>query len=117
VTETSNVFLRWARLEQEAKTAPRSEAASTGIETVVPLDGPDAAKNELFDAARLPSIVAITADTDIIAFLQSDIPAELTRVALRRAWMCAIRPFANSSASRKINGTLTTQTGSPGSGR
>jgi Protein of unknown function (DUF3306) len=86
VTETSNVFLRWARLKQQAKTAPRSESATTDIDSAAPQAGPDAAKNEPVGPASLPSIDAITADTDIIAFLQSGVPAELTRAALRRAW-------------------------------
>jgi hypothetical protein len=86
VTETSNVFLRWARLKQQAKTAPRSESATTDIDSAAPQAGPDAAKNEPVGPASLPSIDAITADTDIIAFLQSRVPAELTRAALRRAW-------------------------------
>ena len=86
MTETSNVFLRWARLKQQAKTAPRSESATTDIDSAAPQAGPDAAKNEPVGPASLPSIDAITADTDIIAFLQSRVPAELTRAALRRAW-------------------------------
>jgi len=86
VTETSNVFLRWARLKQQAKTAPRSESATTDIDSAAPQAGPDAAKNEPVGPASLPSIDAITADTDIIAFLQTGVPAELTRAALRRAW-------------------------------
>jgi Protein of unknown function (DUF3306) len=95
VTETSNVFLRWARLKQQAKTAPRSESATTDIDSAAPQAGPDAAKNESVGLASLPSIDAITADTDIIAFLQSGVPAELTRAALRRAWTSdpAIRDF------------------------
>ena len=52
-------------------------------------------KNEPVGPASLPSIDAITADTDIIAFLQSGVPAELTRAALRGAWTSdpAIRDF------------------------
>jgi hypothetical protein len=43
----------------------------------------------------LPSIDSITADTDIVAFLKSGVPTELTRAALRRAWTSdpAIRDF------------------------
>jgi uncharacterized protein DUF3306 len=50
---------------------------------------------EPFDLATLPSIDSITADTDIVAFLKSDVPTELTRAALRRAWTSdpAIRNF------------------------
>jgi hypothetical protein len=58
VTETSNVFLRWARLKREVKEAPSSEAASTGIEAAAPRAGPDAPKHEPFDAASLPSVDA-----------------------------------------------------------
>jgi transcriptional regulator of acetoin/glycerol metabolism len=44
VTETSNVFLRWARLKQQAKTAPRSESATTDIDSATLQAGPE--KNE-----------------------------------------------------------------------
>jgi len=95
VAETRNVFLRWARLKQEAKKVPGSEVASTGIESAIPQAEADAAEHQPFDSARLPSIDTITADTDIVAFLQSSVPAELTRAALRRAWTSdpAIRDF------------------------
>jgi hypothetical protein len=95
VTETSNVFLRWARLKREAKKVPGSEAASTGIESAAPQAEADAAEHQPFDSAGLPSIDTITVDIDIAAFLQSGVPAELTRAALRRAWMSdpAIRDF------------------------
>jgi len=48
-----------------------------------------------FDLASLPSVEAINADTDIRGFLQSCVPAELSRAALRRAWANdpAIRDF------------------------
>lgn len=40
-----------------------------------------------FDLADLPSIESITAATDIRSFLQSAVPVELARAALRRAWV------------------------------
>jgi hypothetical protein len=46
---------------------------------------------QTFDPARLPPIKTITATNDIHSFLQSAVPAELTRTALRRAW--ATDPF------------------------
>jgi hypothetical protein len=48
-----------------------------------------------FDLARLPPIESIDASTDIRAFLAPGVPAELTRAALRRAWLSdpAIRDF------------------------
>jgi hypothetical protein len=95
VTETRNVFPRWVRLKQKAKKLPGSEAASMGIESAAPQAEADAAEHQPFDPASLPSIDTIAADTDIVAFLQSGVPAELTRAALRRAWTSdpAIRDF------------------------
>jgi Protein of unknown function (DUF3306) len=51
--------------------------------------------DEPFDPASLPSIETITVNTDIRGFLQSRVPVELTRAALRRAWASdpAIRDF------------------------
>jgi Protein of unknown function (DUF3306) len=95
VTETRNVFPRWVRLKQKAKKLPGSEAASMGIESAAPQAEADAAEHQPFDPASLPSIDTIAADTEIVAFLQSGVPAELTRAALRRAWTSdpAIRDF------------------------
>jgi len=82
VTAPENFISRWARLKQ------RNEAA-------VAQPRPDAAAEEPFDLASLPSIESIVANTDISGFLQSRVPAELTRAALRQAWTSdpAIRDF------------------------
>jgi uncharacterized protein DUF3306 len=82
VTASENFISRWARLKQ------RNEAA-------VAQPRPDAAAEEPFDLASLPSIESIVANTDISGFLQSRVPAELTRAALRQAWSSdpAIRDF------------------------
>ncbi len=96
MTERGNVFLRWVRLKHEAKTtAQQAEAVSTSVEAVAEQPGINAAMQEPFDPASLPSIDSITADTDIVAFLKSGVPTELTRAALRRAWTSdpAIRDF------------------------
>jgi hypothetical protein len=82
VTASENFISRWARLKQRnvaALAQPR----------------PDAAAEEPFDLASLPSIESIVANTDISGFLQSRVPAELTRAALRQAWSSdpAIRDF------------------------
>lgn len=52
-----------------------------------------------FDPARLPPIGSIGAGSDIRAFLAADVPADLTRAALRRAWSAdpAIRDFVGLS--------------------
>src|SRR4029077_6384214 len=46
----------------------------------------DAQDNQPFDPAQLPPLDSIGADTNIAAFLRRDVPPELTRAALRRAW-------------------------------
>ena len=96
MTEKGNVFLRWVRLKHEAKTtAQQAEAVSIDVEAATVHPGINAAVQEPFDPASLPSIGSITADTDIVAFLKSGVPTELTRAALRQAWTSdpAIRDF------------------------
>jgi hypothetical protein len=48
-----------------------------------------------FDPASLPPIESIDAGSDVSAFLRPGVPADLTRAALRRAWVTdpAIRDF------------------------
>jgi Protein of unknown function (DUF3306) len=52
-----------------------------------------------FDVTALPSLDSIDAQTDITAFLQIGVPAELLLAALRRAWTAdpAIRDFKELS--------------------
>jgi len=90
----TNVFVRWARLKQASK-SQNAELAPADKEQAAE---PSVANDETdrpFDLASLPSIESITAHTDIAAFLQTGVPAELTRLALRRAWATdpAIRDF------------------------
>ena len=56
-----------------------------------------------FDVTNLPPIESIGADSDIRPFLQPGIPQELTRAALRRAWVTdpAIRNFIGLSANSR----------------
>jgi hypothetical protein len=92
VTERGNVFLRWVRLKH---TAQQAEAVSTDVEAATEQPEIDAATQEAFDPASLPSIDSFTADTNMVAFMKSGVPTELTRAALRRAWTSdpAIRDF------------------------
>jgi hypothetical protein len=46
----------------------------------------DAPENPPFDIAQLPPVDSIGAETDISGFLRKEVPPELTRAALRRAW-------------------------------
>lgn len=103
---TDNFILRWARLKLASDAGHKAdpsghkplESAETivaGAEAAATLSRIDAAAVEPFDLASLPSIQAIAADTDVRGFLQSGVPAELTRAALRRVWTSdpAIRDF------------------------
>jgi hypothetical protein len=100
MTAPENFVSRWARLKSGSNTefveyGPQQEVvASVGTETPS-VQQPNAVADEPFDPASLPSIETITVDTDVRGFLQSRVPAALTRAALRQAWASdpAIRDF------------------------
>ncbi|WP_027557008.1 DUF3306 domain-containing protein [Bradyrhizobium sp. Cp5.3] len=86
---------RWSRRKQEARANATQPAPAThdDMQTAPP---PVAKDDEAeFDISSLPSIDSITSATDIKAFLRKGIPQDLTRAALRRAWIAdpAIRDF------------------------
>jgi hypothetical protein len=105
MTTPENFVSRWARLKRNSATQHGTEhlgdplaaveVPAGNVEATIaqPLAG--AAADELFDPASLPSIEAITVNTDISGFLQARVPVELTRAALRQAWASdpAIRDF------------------------
>jgi hypothetical protein len=70
--------------------AERSDGDNRALPSVVPnsVEPP-------FDPLSVPPIESITADTDIRGFLAPGVPPELTRTALRRAWVAdpKIRDF------------------------
>jgi len=76
-----------ARQDAHAEHEPH-DANGTVENGVVAKEGKDghAQDTQPFDVARLPPLDSIGADTDIAAFLHRDVPPELTRAALRRAW-------------------------------
>jgi len=92
---TEEEFLaRWSRRKRESQPhAPLAETARPAGGAPVPSlaaeDEPEV------DLGSLPSIDAITAGTNITAFLRKGIPQELMHAALRRAWTTdpAIRDF------------------------
>jgi hypothetical protein len=106
MAESDNFISRWARLKRASETGhetnPSEDRPLSSPETIVANAEAtaaqpriDAVADEPFDLASLPSIESITAETDIRGFLQSRVPAELTRAALRQAWASdpAIRDF------------------------
>jgi len=66
MSESDTFITRWLRLKQEAATATPS--------------------TEPLDLAKLPPIESLTSESDLSVFLQSGVPADMLRAALRRAW-------------------------------
>jgi hypothetical protein len=102
MTAPENFVSRWARLKSESDAEPKTELVGSGsrpeasADTETPsVQQQDEVVDEPFDPASLPSIETITVDTDIRGFLQSRVPAALTRAALRQVWASdpAIRDF------------------------
>src|SRR5262249_26484838 len=100
VSEPENFLSRWARLKHEAAEEPERAAPDAAADETR-ADAPAGEAEALpvaepaFDISKLPPIESITATTDIRAFLGPGVPPELTRAALRRAWVAdpSIRDF------------------------
>ena len=96
MTAPENFVSRWAGLKSESEAEPGQEEVVASVATETPsVKRQDEMLDEPVDPANLPSIETITVDTDIRGFLQSRVPAALTRAALRQAWASdpAIRDF------------------------
>jgi hypothetical protein len=96
MSESENFAARWSRLKGQSGSEQATEPVELPVEAHD--DEPIAVEAQSqpdFDPASLPSIDSITIGKDIRAFLQSGVPAELTRAALRRAWTSdpSIRDF------------------------
>jgi TorA maturation chaperone TorD len=106
MTRSENVVSRWSRMKQQST---RPDAPDDLPSQSKPLDAEAGDLNRAtaaapatdppalpaFDLASLPPLQSITAGTDIRSFLASNVPLELTKAALRRAWVTdpAIRDF------------------------
>lgn len=91
---TEEEFLaRWSRRKRASKSDAPAETAKPAGEASAP--SPAAEAEPDVDLGSLPSIDAITAATDVTAFLRKGVPQELMHMALRRAWSAdpAIRDF------------------------
>ncbi|MBR0907852.1 DUF3306 domain-containing protein [Bradyrhizobium liaoningense] len=77
---------------KQASIAPKHAVPEIAVSSKIP--DPISAVKPL-EASSLPPIESITADSNVTAFLREDVPAELTRAALRRAWTIdpSIRDF------------------------
>jgi len=92
---------RWSRRKRAAAESAagelrrddsdKDESAQANIPAAAPLDS----LPPVFDPASLPPIESINALSDIRAFLAPGVPIELSRAALRRAWVTdpTIRDF------------------------
>src|SRR3954465_5853304 len=96
-TMTEEDFLaRWSRRKRSSAEGAKDVAESAPISPEALRDPATVIESEpVFDPATLPPIDSISAVTDISAFLQKGVPAELTRAALRRVLTAdpAIRDF------------------------
>jgi len=107
MSDSKNFLARWSSRKLASRTAPALDEAHDQQQ---PRDETDVVEsraiaenakdaetpvNRSFDPAQLPPLDSIGRDTDITAFLHRDVPPELTRAALRRAWTSdpAIKDF------------------------
>lgn len=112
MSEPENFIARWSRRKREAGQAAEATKPSAAPDAAADnarahedqRDANDAAAARssagkpppsAFDPVKLPPIETITAESDIRAFLAPGVPPELTRAALRRAWVAdpKIRDF------------------------
>ncbi len=93
--EVEKFVSRWSRRKRASSLKgglPQDAASSVAATSNSSNTGDEAAASQdnaapTFDLATLPSIESITAATDIRSFLQSAVPVELARAALRQAWV------------------------------
>ena len=99
MSEQEPFLARWARRKREVAKEEAPEALAPDAAQQSDAANADKPPSEpeppAFDPATLPSIDSINALSDVRAFLQKGVPADLTRAALRRVWTAdpAIRDF------------------------
>jgi Protein of unknown function (DUF3306) len=77
-----------ARADKHPEEPPREapNAVDNGATIAGTPNDPVAPEDHAADRAPLPPLDSIGADSSVAAFLRPDVPVELTRAALRRAW-------------------------------
>jgi hypothetical protein len=100
VSEPESFVSRWARLKRETAQAPEQNQSlpdaapeqTPAPQAVAP--GAESAEPAV-DLSALPPLESITGATDIRGYLAPGVPSDLTRAALRRAWVAdpTIRDF------------------------
>jgi hypothetical protein len=104
MSDDESFLARWSRRKRGTKPAAGDDVQSAGTaEPAAPPPAADAGAlpeaEAPIDPASLPPIDSIGAESDVRAFLEAGVPADLTRAALRRAWSTdpAIRDFIGLS--------------------
>jgi hypothetical protein len=96
-----NFFARWSRRKRGAVAETIAQPKPEKCDDALVPESTTASLTQAspFDAADLPAIDSIGAGSDIRAFLEVGVPADLTRAALRRVWLTdpAIRNFVGLS--------------------
>jgi TorA maturation chaperone TorD len=112
MTRSENIMSRWSRMKQQStsRAAPEDLSLSKPIDSeagdlnkaTAAAPATDSPTSPAFDLASLPPLHSITAGTDIRSFLASNVPLDLTKAALRRAWVTdpAIRDFIGIAESQ-----------------
>ena len=106
MTRSENIVSRWSRMKQQSarpaapddlpsQSKPIDAEAGDLNRATAAAPATDPSASPAFDLASLPPLQSINAGTDIRSFLASNVPLELTKAALRRAWVTdpAIRDF------------------------
>jgi uncharacterized protein DUF3306 len=102
MSEAEGFLSRWSRLKQEGiepaddDTSPTDQTKDRKTkDNEQPAPSSEPTESAPVDLTHLPPIESINAGSDLRAFLAPGVPAELTRAALRRAWIAdpAIRDF------------------------
>lgn len=105
MSDTEGFWARWARVKREANVAAEPVKPAEATEPAAPAEPAEAADGAeaiVPEDSGLPSIESITRGSDIRPFLQPGVPAELTRAALRAAWVAdpSIRDFVGIADSQ-----------------
>ena len=83
MTDDETFAARWARRKQEAR-KPASATPSASLAEQSQID--ETLVGDSADDLPMPTLNDVTPDGDVIAFLHKRIPAELQKLALRKAW-------------------------------
>ena len=104
MSNDADFLARWSRRKHDAATDKIKQAkqieTSTSATSETDPASLESEENILpFDPASLPTIESVGAESNIRAFLETGVPDDLTRAALRRVWSLdpAIRDFVGLS--------------------